>query len=230
MKKLLLATIILLSGLTLCAQERTIDKPEFDKVMGKSYSLLRNQPYRTVEESVMESSFAQNNKYKITTENYNGARHSIFEADSPTSYMRTENIFINGKHFNKKLNNPWTEETNNPPPPTKSGFETVSNETIYKSLGEGILNDKKVAIYKTINTRSAVNKEKGNSYTVVETTAYFFDEKGLLIRSESVSEQVSKSKDEPGSAFIRKETKSTTKRIKTTEIDTSIKIEAPQVG
>lgn len=87
---------------------------------------------------------------------------------------------------------------------------------------------KRQRFIKRLTTR--VNKEKGGGFTVNETVTYYFDETGLMFRSETNSEMINKPKAEPGSSFIPKETKSITKRIKTVEIDQNIKIEEPQIG
>lgn len=57
MKNILLIAVILLSGLGIFAQETTIDKTEFGKIMYGNQELLRNNPHRTIEESVRENSF-----------------------------------------------------------------------------------------------------------------------------------------------------------------------------
>jgi hypothetical protein len=229
MKKLLLMAVVLFAGLSVLAQETTIEKAEFDKVMSGSFRALMNQPHRTVEESVHESSFG-NSKTKIVTEQLGAAIRSVFESDSPTSTMKTESIFINGKRFVRNQNSVWKEETPINRPQSSNDFETVVNESVYKSLGEGSLNDKKVKIYKVISNRTRVHKSNGNSFVWNETTTYYFAESGQLVKSESLSEQISKPKNEVGSAFVAKETKSVTKKIKTIEIDQNIKIEAPQIG
>lgn len=228
MKQLLLLLVLLFSVTFVFAQESTIDKAEFDKVMLGSFRALINQSHRIIEESVVENSFGSS-KQKNITEATKLARRSIYEFDSAASYSKTESIYINGKRYTKKLNNPWMEEKVEIKPMPNS-FETISNEVIYKSLGEKVLNDKKSKVYQTITSTTRVNKEKGYSFTVNETVTYYFDEIGLMFRSETNSEMINKPKIEPNSAILPKETKSITKRIKTVEIDQNIKIEEPQIG
>lgn len=229
MKKLILLTIVLFAGLSVFAQETVIEKAEFDKVMGASFRALMNQPHRTTEESVRESSFG-NSTTRIINERFGTASRSIFESESPTSKMKTETIFIDGKRFVRNQNSAWTEEKAVNAPSSTNDFETVSNETTYKSLGEGTLNDKKVKIYKVISNRTNVHKINGNSFVWNDTTTYYFAENGQMVKSESLIEQINKPKNEVGSAFVAKETKSVTKRVKTIEIDPNIKIEAPQIS
>ena len=229
MKQILLIALILLGLTNVFAQETTIDKAEFDKVMSGSYRVLMNVPHRTVEESVTENSYGSPMKNRVITERIGAVSRFVYESDSATVSSKTETIFINGKRFVKKMNNSWMEEKFENKP-VQSSIETVSDQTVYKSLSEQNLNDKKVKVYQTVQTRSSVSKEKGNEFVTKTTITYNFDESGLMFKSESISEMTSKPKNEPGSAFVKKETKSVTKRTKTVEIDPSIKIEEPQIG
>lgn len=229
MKNLLLIAVILLSGLSILAQETTIDKAEFDQVMIGSYGALANQPYRTIEESEMQG-IGPTMKNKIVREQFMGNSRVIFESDSSVSYMKTETIFVNGKRYKKTLNNPWVEETTEVKTPAPNKYETISSETIYKSLGESFLNDKKVKAYKTNEIKNLVNKEQGNESVWNTTTTYWFAESGLLVKKERVFELTIKPKQKEGDTMIRKEAKSVTKSITITEIDQNIKIEAPQIG
>lgn len=149
MKQILLLFILLLSVTFVFAQESTIDKAEFDKVMLGSMRALINQPHRTIEDSVVENTFGSI-KHKNISEVNRSARRSIYESDSASLYSKTESIFINGKRFTKKLNNPWMEEKVEIKP-TANVLETISNEVVYKSLGEKVLNDKKAKVYQTVN-------------------------------------------------------------------------------
>lgn len=229
MKQILLLLVLLFSVTFVFAQESTIDKAEFDKMMMGSFQALRNKPHRSIEESILANSFSSPMKYKTISEVTNLARRSIYESDSASIYSKTETIFINGKRYTKKMENPWIEEKIENKP-TPNNYETISNEVIYKSLGEKVLNDKKAKVYQTVSFTTRVNKEKGGGYSVNEIVTYYFDDTGLMFRSETNSEMINKPKAAPGSAFVQKETKSTTKRIKTVEIDQNIKIEEPQIG
>lgn len=228
MKQIHLLFVLLLSVTFVFSQESTIEKAEFDKIMLGSLRALINNPHRTIEDSVVENSFGSI-KHKTISEVNKIARRSIYESDSAVSYSKTESIYINGKRYTKKLNNPWMEEKIEIKPVINT-IETISNEVIYKSLGDKVLNDKKAKVYQTVTSTTRVNKEKGDSFTVNETETYYFDETGLMFRSETTSEMTHKPKVEANSAILPKETKSITKRIKTVEIDQSIKIEEPQLG
>jgi uncharacterized membrane protein YheB (UPF0754 family) len=229
MKYLLLTACILLSLFSVSAQEKIIDKAEFDKVMSGNYRALRNAPNRTIEESVTENSFGSPMKTRTVTERVGTTSRNLYESDSATSSMKTETIFINGKRFVRKQDNPWIEEKFENKVPQNS-FDTISDETTYKSLGEQNLNDKKVKVYQTVQIRKTVSKEKGNEFLNKNTITYYFDESGLMFKSEAVWESVFKPKNEPGSAFVQKETKSTRKQTQTVEIDQNIKIEEPKIG
>ena len=228
MKYIILLSIILL-GLTNVFSQQTIEKAEFDKVMSSSFQALRNIPYRTIEESVMQNSFGNPMKTKIITEIDGITRRSVYESDSSASYMKTETIFINGKRFVKKLDNPWIKEKIENKP-FQNTLETISNETINKFIGEQVVNEKKIKVYQTVQTRKYIDKAKGSESTTTDTTDYYFDEKGLMFKSISTSEMIFKPKNEPGSATLMKESKSSRKQIKTVEVDQNIKIEKPKIG
>lgn len=229
MKHILLIALILLGLTNVFAQEKTIDKAEFDKVISDSYKVLRNTPYRTIEESIMGNSFGSPMKNRIITERIGTVSRSVYESDSPASSMKTETIFINGKRFVKKQSNPWIEEKVENKP-FQNMFETVSENNTYKFLGEQNLNGKKVKVYQTVQTKSMVHKEKGDEIQTKNSVSYWFDETGLMFKSESNSEMITKPKNAPDASYVRKEVINTTKRITTVEIDQNIKIEEPQIG
>lgn len=163
------------------------------------------------------------------TERSGSAIYSILESDSPSNYTKMEGIYINGKQFTRILNNPWVEETKELKPPTNN-YEIVLGESIYKSLGDSVLNDKKVKLYKSIETRTSINKETRDESIWYATTTYWFSESGLLVKKERILELTMKPKQKEGDTTIRKETKAVTKSVTITEIDPNIKIEAPQIG
>jgi hypothetical protein len=228
MKNILLIAVILLAGLSLLAQETTIDKAEFDKAMSANYQTLRNQPNRTIEETE-EQGLGGTMKRRVIREQVGTASRIVFESDSASSYMKTEYISINGKRFKRTLNNPWIVETSD----IKSRpniLEKTSEETVYKSLGDAIIDDKKVKVYRTLNAVNYLNKERGGDFQVKTDTTYYFDEAGVMIKSEVVSESINKPKNDAGAPFIQKETKSARKTITSVKIDPNIKIEEPQIG
>jgi hypothetical protein len=229
MKNLFLIAVILFSGLNLFAQETTITKAEFDKAMMGNLQALRNQPYRTIDESENQG-LSGVSKMKVITEHFAGNSRTIIESDSVSLSSKTERISINGKKFIRKLNAPWQEDTQAGTYKPSPDWETKTNETIYKSLGEKIIDDKKAQVFQVISNRITLNKSNGFQSDNKDTTTYYFDESGLMFRSESNVETISKGKDQPDSGIVNKPFKGTSKRTRKVEIDQSIRIEAPQIG
>lgn len=230
MKRLFLFILVLAFSISVFAQETIIDKSEFDKMQVGNFQALRNKPHRIVEESFRESSGGVS-KNKTVIEINGLARYFIFESDNPTSYMKTENIYINNKRYTRKLNQNWVVEDIVPSGKIPfSQFETTEIESVYKNLGEKSVDGKQLKVYQSMIKRVTVNKDTSSQITSLEITDYYFDESGLMIKSESSTEMISKYQDDLARGYIRKEQKSTSKMTRTIEIDPKIKIEAPQIG
>lgn len=229
MKYVLLITVILLSGLGVFAQETTIDKAEFDKVIFGNLQALRNQSYRTIEESENQG-LGGVAKTKLVTEKSGINMRSVFESDSATNYSKTETIYVNGKRFVKKLDSPWKEETLQTNYQPSDVFETLKDEKTYKFLGEQTVDNKKAKVYQSVSVRVTAKKDNSFQSERKEITTYYIDESGVIFRSESNMEAINQGKSAAESGRKDKPFKTTSKRIKTTEIDPSIKIEVPQVG
>ncbi|MBX7170082.1 MAG: hypothetical protein K1X72_03920 [Pyrinomonadaceae bacterium] len=229
MKKIIAITVILLAGFNLWAQETKIEKSEFDLIMGDSFKAIRNQPYRTIEISESQN-FAGTTKTKIITERLGANSRTIYEFDSPGMSSKNEAIFFNGRRFKRNLEKSWIEETTEIKPSAPSIYETLSNEILYYSLGDKISDEKNFKVYKTVENRKQLNKERGDESEWHIVTTFWFDQSGLLVKKERLMELTMKPKKLETDTFVRKETKVITKSLSTTEIDPSIKIEAPQIG
>lgn len=229
MKTIVAIALILIVGLNLWAQETKIEKSEFDLIMRDSFRALMNQPNRTIEISENQN-FAGTTKTKIITERLGANYRTIYEFDSPGISSKNEAIVFNGRRFKRNLDKSWVEDTAEIKPSSPGIYETLTNETFYYSLGDKVLDDKNFKVYKTVENRKQLHKERGDESEWHIVTTFWFDQTGLLFKKERLMELTMKPKKLETDTVIRKETKTTTKSVATTEIDPNIKIEPPQIG
>ena len=229
MKYFFTIAILLFSFIGISAQETVINKAEFDKIMAENYRIAMNQPTRTTE--LMEhSGVGSSLKTRSIRERSGRAYRNIYEAESEVSSSKIETISINGKTYKKILDKPWTEEIVEKRTPPQSTVETISSESIYKSLGVEKIGGIETKKFKLTEKKETLNREKGYETSSNSTSTFWFDNTGLLIKSERITESILKSQPKENDTMIRKPTKTVMKTTTTIEIDASIKIEAPQIG
>ncbi len=221
MKKILGLTFILLAVVNIFAQEKTIEKSEFDKVFQASFGKRSGKSYRkttTMEHTFQGGTSTVGYLSKSTSEFQSRiGYHSVYEAKLSSGNKKIERIVIGDKLYTREGDGEWKAGSIEPPPAPEGTIKTLSKETEYKFWGNEILNNQNTTVYLVVEKSKTLN-EKNNIESIVNaTTKYWFAEDGALLKTEKVR------------TFQSGEAVSTNKEITIYELDPNIKIEAPAV-
>lgn len=231
MKKFFCLTFVLLTAISIFAQERNIEKAEFDAVMKYRFVKFARQSYRitTNYENIPNAT----NKNKMTSKSlreYVPSQQSrmLYEFNSPAVKTRLEIIKIGGKTYARKDGGDWTEEspeqnTDKIPEPARA-LKTVEEQIEYKAFGIVVLNDLKVSIYGKIERKKLVSESNKSEMFSTLVTKYWLDEDGGIIKEETSMENRFKSEKMPAESVYRH------LRTSIWEFDPNIRIEAPVVA
>jgi len=236
MKKFICLAFILFAAIGIFAQdaqEKPIEKSEFDKISLNSFRKFAGQSYRQTEvvtgvlESILPSPIEdkrQNNfSSKSITEFSFADRGSrtIYEFDSSTFKKKTETIRVGNKIYIRIDEGEWAEEK----PDIRQKFENklkmIEEKIEYKSLGTEKLDSQNTSVYAKIQKQKLVNESNKSEMSVTVTTKYWFGEDGGKLKEEVQRESHVKS----GKSTI--ETISNSLGVTIWELDPGIKIEAP---
>lgn len=221
MKKFLGLALIFFAAISVLAQERVIEKPEFDAVYRASFGKRANKPYReiTTSEHYVNGSLADGFTSKSTAEFLpRVGYHSTYESNIQSQIGKKERIVVVNKFYIREGDGEWKEGSIETPPTPEPATKSVSSDIEYKFLGSERLNNQDTTIYSVAESRKSVNP-KNNLETLSDiTTRYWFSDTGELLKKEfSMKMQ--------NGAFV-----SNIKSVTTYEIDPNIKIEAPELA
>ncbi|MBS1795140.1 MAG: hypothetical protein JSS81_14875 [Acidobacteria bacterium] len=224
MKKALCLVILLLTAAGLRAQERTLEKAEFERVIGQSQQKYFGLSYRETETS--DNSVGNNKVVSKFVWEFAGrnARRLFYQFDSPTIKTKKEIITIGGKTYTRTDDGEWIEGATPPgsqPPAAQSPLETADDRTVYKSLGPEKLNETEMSVYASEQTQKKIDRARGQELFLTITTKYWIDPDGRLVRKETVMENLIKSEQNPEGRRFRHT------RVAVWELDPNIRIEAP---
>lgn len=201
--------------LTASAQERTIDKTEFDTIQRNSFRGLGGKPHRVINtnEFFSESRPDEKNLIKSITEFLPGRYHSIFESKT----IKKEKIKIGDKTYTRDGDGDWREGAAPEPikPPTENKLVVAESEIEYKFLGTERINNQNVNVYGKTERRKTINPTNNRETSSVATTKYWFGDASWFWKSETVTE------------FLNEKSKNIGRSTTVYEIDPNIKIEAP---
>jgi hypothetical protein len=227
MKKIFCLAFVLLSAISIFAQERVIGQAEFDAALKYRFLKFARQSYRQTETSVDVPTETNKSKYtsKAVMEYAQPlASRLLYEFDSPTVKMRQETIRINGKTYTRKDNGEWrlSSDSENPNKPVADRkFVTVEEQTEYKALGSEVLNNLKASVYAKIEKKKLVHEADKREMFSTISTKYWLDEDGGIMKEEILTENLLKSERNPAGMTFRN------LRTRIWEFDPNIKIEAP---
>ena len=226
-----LTIVLLLSAASLFAQEKTIDKAEFDLVMRNGYLKYTNLAFRqkTSFEDISNGAEKPRSTSKSVMEIMpTPVTRTVYEFDSPTLKQRRESIIADGKRYTREGDGPWTVEDfaikpldeNRP----EGVFEILDEKTEYRSLGSQVLDDQNVTVYAKIETKTMIHKTNRNETLSISTNKVFFGEDGGIVKQENLLENRIKSARQPAASVYRH------RRTTVWEIDPNIRIVIPEVA
>ena len=214
MKKILCIALVLIASFGASAQERMIDKNEFEAVRKNWFKGLGGNPHRiiSITEFIADGKPETLRTTKSMTEFLPGKFHSIFESES----INKELIKIGDQTYTREKNGDWKKEgISTIRPEIDNKFKLVEVQTEYKFLGTGKINNQNVNIYAVIERKRLLNTTNNRETVSIATTKYWVGNEPWFWKSETNTEsQIGESKTHSRFTLIY-------------EIDPNIKIEAP---
>ncbi|HKP68685.1 MAG TPA: hypothetical protein VJV05_05335 [Pyrinomonadaceae bacterium] len=198
MKKLLSFAFILCCAAIAAAQERVIDKTEFDSLVASGTShraIWKDEKYRmtitTSSKAGGPSGTDWSSKiiieYGSTTETRSFSS-SVFNSNArPTN----ESLRVGEWVYSRTGDGPWTKkkfETAAQKEREPSPMELIGATTEYKYLGPGTFRDVPVQIYVKTERTTKVGKTTGQNMETDAKVTYWIDSNGTVLKSEYSSE------------------------------------------
>lgn len=219
--KTILYLLLLLVGFTaVSAQERAIQKAEFEAVMKNAVAIIDARPHRvTVARDIKVNGKPQeSSSEKIFVEvAAKDKRRAVREIKSAKQNLKREIIRVGDKEYSRENDGQWQQAgiKNN----VESGnLKVNSEESVYKSLGKDTFNNESVNVYQRISNRVMTDNSNNEEVDLTENVKYWIDEKGALLKREFTRES-----RRPGKIF------NTTTTI-TFNYDQNIQVVAPQIA
>jgi hypothetical protein len=225
MKRFFCLAFVLLTAIGAFAQERAIEKAEFDAALRYSYVKFAGQSWRRTENT--EDISTETNKNKFTLKSVSefmpapAKSRWLIESESLAGKTRRENIRIDGTTFTRTGDGEWTEVKPEPATRRESSLKTVEEQIEYKVLGTEVLGDLSTRVYAKIEKRKLLNEENNSEMFSVITSKYWLDNDGAIVKQETLTENRIATKLNPTGRVYR------TLRTTVWELDPNIKIEAP---
>jgi hypothetical protein len=247
MNKILLTALVLFAGIGVFAQEKTIDKTEFDTVFQNSFRSLSGNPRRETSTSKSSSEIIPQAKYPEA--NYSGMNHlgTNYPANS-LEYIRPARITFNKviREFLPGVGSRMTYEFNSPSLYKKTETIIIADKT-YTREGDGqwietmpVSHTRPESTVKTVDNQfkykflgtEQFNNQNANVYTVTEKSKLI----SLKYNRESSSNTITKYWFAEDGRLLKTESKreirggNTISKFHTTtlyELDPNIRIEVP---
>jgi hypothetical protein len=235
MKKIFCLLFVLFSAIGIFAQEKSIEKEEFEAARRNSYVGLAGRSFR--ETMTIETTSNAKNPSKYSSKSvmeFTPARATrrVSEVDSPTLRKKTETIRIEGKIYSRTDDGEWTVgkfEIRPAPerdfvPPARERIKTIDEQIEYKLLDPEVLDDSKTNVYAKIERKRLLDESNNKESSSIVTTKFWFAEDGRIMKQETIIENRFKPLNE-------NEKESVYRHIRTSvwEIDPNIRIEAPMI-
>jgi hypothetical protein len=180
------------------AQERVIDKSEFDAVVtdsNKTLVRLRNEKYRmTVTTSGKIIGRPKNDWSSKTISEYVSAdqTRSIYSSMLGGKENPTKEAIVIGKwRYTRTGTDSWSRKAYEPgqtqaqqAPPYESPFEVIGTVADYKYLGKENLAGRSADVYQRIERQTKVNKKNGENTETETKLTYWVGEDRTLWKSE----------------------------------------------
>jgi hypothetical protein len=234
MTKILCLTFVLFASVNVFAQEKTIQRAEFETITRSSSRLMAGKPRRIIrtQQSTVEIA-PQTNVSNASAKSLPPSTilvksvtevlpevgfRSIYEFNSSSKNIKKEIIKVAGKTYTREGNGEWTETFSEITSKRESAARNIVNQVEYKSFGSDRLGNQNTSIYAKIERSKFTNPSDNRESISSTTTKYWYGEDGRLLKRERTRE-------------IRNG-KMISKFNSTTvfELDPNIKIEAPKLN
>lgn len=190
MKNILCIGLILFGFIGVFAQEKTIERAEFDAVYQNSSEKWKGKSYRMIitTQSSTEGRPQTDYSSKSTIE-YTSSTTSrlIYENSFQSKTSNSETIRIGDKLYIREGNGAWkagTSEVKSQPENKITNTDNQADGQIeYKFLGTEKLGNQTANVYAKFARKKDVNSTN-NKETVTTTTKYWFGEDGMILKSD----------------------------------------------
>lgn len=189
--KTILGLLLVLAGFSaVSAQEREIQKAEFEAVMKNAIAILDARPHRvtvTSNTNVNGKPQEATSAKTIVEVASKDRRRSIRELKSVNQNSKRELIRFGNKTYLRENDGQWKQDSNQNNP--ANGNTKVANEQVsYKFLGKDTLNNQSVTVYQRVTSRIMNDSLTNEEIQSNETVKYWVDDKGALLKREMTRE------------------------------------------
>lgn len=240
MKKILCLAFVLFTAIGVFAQEKTIQKAEFNKIRIASVRMLSSKAHREIVTDTNETIYPHKHQSNISSKVYpthksvtNGTTeilpgvgwHSIKEESSHSGNKKTEQITIGGKAYTREGNEKWKVKAVKVAVKAKStsksenAISSIDEYTEYKFIGTEKLGNQNTKVYLVIIKNRPIKSKYSIKSVVNGTSKYWFGKDGMLLK-----EEIKREYSETGKPPVL-----ITEYIKVNELDPKIKIKAPKL-
>ena len=231
MKSILCIGLVLFGFIGVFAQEKTIERADFDAVYQNSTNKWKGKSYRMVitTQSGTEGKPHTDYSSKSIIENAsNTTSRVIYENSFQSKTKKSEKIRIGDKTYLREGNEEWKEvtlEVESQPQPGNKIPNTdnqvnnqVDSQIEYKFLGSEKLDNQITNVYAKIERQKVINSTNNKETHSVATTKYWFGEDGIILKLDMEMDS------QTGETIFH------TRLTQVWELDPSIKIEAPNLN
>ena len=200
MKTLIWFVLVLCCAVMVPAQERVIDKAEFDAMMSGGYDhkiKWKGEKYRitvTTSSTMMGRPQTDWSSKTITEYGTSAETRSIYTSmlgGKPAP--QKESLRIGGWLYTRSGDDAWTRKEYVPSSAAakekeESSRKVLSSQVEYRYLGQSTLGDRPVHIYIKTERKTIFNEKSGENAETESKNSYWLDGKGLVLKSEYTSE------------------------------------------
>lgn len=188
MKKIL-SLLVLLAGITAVhAQEKSIQKSDFEAVIKSATDILKTTPHRiTVTQKTDVNGKSQENSSAIVEVASSDKLRSVRETKSLNQNSKREFVRIGDKSYSRENDGQWKQAAM-PVNPNEGMTKTVDEQLQYQSLGKETLNNLAANVYVKTKTSKMIDSSNNREILSTEKVKYWFDGNGALIKREMARE------------------------------------------
>jgi len=191
MKSILCISLVLFGFIGVFAQEKTIERAEFDAVYQNSLEKWKGKSYRMIitTQSSTEGRPQTDYSSKSTIE-YTSATTSrlIYENSFQSKTSNSETIRIGDKIYIREGNGTWKAETSEVKSQPGNKITNTDNQADgqieYKFLGTEKLGSQTSNVYAKIARKKGINSTNNKETVSTTTTKYWFGEDGMVLKSD----------------------------------------------
>jgi len=201
MKKIFCLMLILLASLSVSAQEKTIDRLEFDAIYKGSTEKWKGKQHRltVINQSRAEGRPQTDYSSKAVFEfGLDNAARTLLESTYQSVTSKSEAIRIGGKNYSRKGNEKWQEaalvanakfDNSSEPKNSRTSTDNMDESRVeYKYLGTEILNNQTATVYTVIENKKGINSKTGKESVSSTITKYWFGKDGMILKSDRINE------------------------------------------